>query len=363
MANLKASLSVEKTRITDMKEEPALFLGFELRTNISKKLQLTKSQKGRSLKRVAGTEVTAWPDKQRLISRLHMKGYCDKKGFPKEQGWLIKLEATSIIDRFNAVLTGMANFYGGYIKHNSSMARWLYIVRYSCLKTLCAKYNTRIAKLFKRFGVYTKNGQTIAVSVTHNFDIDNKKKFLRKTWTLKTYKELVNNPAYGARKLNSEKKFNSIEYGHKLPQYTNIDKKVPSITDVDFLKKIKWVNLRTHSSFDLCCSLCGSPNKVEMHHINHIRKNSYKDLPTGQPWLKTMFLRNRRQIPVCRTCHMDKIHAGKYSGKSLRLIAPLIVETDKGYDSRLVNIESYLKPGKEYFSKTLKEKGWKEINN
>lgn len=39
-----------------------------------------------------GKVVFALPDKQRLISRLHMKHYCDKRGFPREIPWLSNLE-------------------------------------------------------------------------------------------------------------------------------------------------------------------------------------------------------------------------------------------------------------------------------
>lgn len=66
-----------------------------------------------------------------------------------------------------------------------------------------------------------------------------------------------------------------------------------------------------------------------------------------------MSLRNRKQIPVCKECHIHVIHAGKYGGTSLKNYAPKLM-----YDNRLIQIESYVKPGKEYFSKTLEEKGW-----
>jgi uncharacterized protein YgiM (DUF1202 family) len=39
------------------------------------------------LRRTAGWQARISPDKQRLINRLHMKGYCDKKGFPINMPW------------------------------------------------------------------------------------------------------------------------------------------------------------------------------------------------------------------------------------------------------------------------------------
>ena len=74
-----------------------------------------------------------------------------------------------------------------------------------------------------------------------------------------------------------------------------------------------------------------------------------------------MSLRNRKQIPVCRHCHMHVIHSGDYKGGRLsdkvRVNCNLV-------DNRIIHIESYVKPGKEYFSKTLQERGSKlDISN
>lgn len=74
-----------------------------------------------------------------------------------------------------------------------------------------------------------------------------------------------------------------------------------------------------------------------------------------------MALRNRRQIPVCSVCHRTIIHKGEYQGDSLKDASLNLKQTLKGYDNRLAHLESFIKPGKEYFSKTLTEKGWRAI--
>lgn len=127
---------------------------------------------------------------------------------------------------------------------------------------------------------------------------------------------------------------------------------------MDFINQVHWVNLRTQANFDLFCALCGETEGIEMHHIKHIRKTPYNKIPEELPWLKAMALRNRKQIPVCKACHMEKIHKGTYQGVSLKTLKPITKERDNGYDLRLINIESYIKPGKEYFGKSLEEKGW-----
>ena len=49
-----------------------------------------------------------------------------------------------------------------------------------------------------------------------------------------------------------------------------------------------------------------------MHHVKHIRNGTEK--PTG--FQSIMAKLNRKQVPVCPTCHKN-IHAGKYDGASL----------------------------------------------
>lgn len=66
-----------------------------------------------------------------------------------------------------------------------------------------------------------------------------------------------------------------------------------------------------------------------------------------------MALRNRKQIPVCHSCHNNVIHSGSYSGFKLTSLAPYETKTDQGYtysqpttgfDNRLVNPENYMNP-------------------
>jgi len=58
------------------------------------------------------------------------------------------------------------------------------------------------------------------------------------------------------------------------------------------------------------CLICGENDYVEMHHVKHIKKGEIKG------FTKLMQVLNRKQIPVCRDCHM-KIHKGIYDGISI----------------------------------------------
>lgn len=67
--------------------------------------------------------------------------------------------------------------------------------------------------------------------------------------------------------------------------------------------------MKTHCS--VCRAEAGSENRIELHHLNHIRKGIVHGFK------KIMRDLNRKTIPVCKDCH-KKIHAGQYDGKGLK---------------------------------------------
>lgn len=70
--------------------------------------------------------------------------------------------------------------------------------------------------------------------------------------------------------------------------------------------------IQGHSALDEICAVCGSNEKVEMHHVKHLRK----DQTVVKGFTKLMSELNRKQIPVCKPCHVH-IHEGSYNGLSL----------------------------------------------
>jgi hypothetical protein len=89
------------------------------------------------------------------------------------------------------------------------------------------------------------------------------------------------------------------------------------------------VRLRTRSKLGLPCVVCGNPNKVQMHHVRHIRKMDDRE-PKG--FTRVMAALNRKQVPVCKACH-ERIHRGEYDNLSLKELA---------YDLRKIRITSGL---------------------
>lgn len=209
---LGLKLSEKKTVISDIRKEPAKFLGFQLkhpaRGPIIRKPTSKGSYKKGNLQRKAGTIIWAAPDSQILINRFHMKGFCDKNGNPKEMAWISCFETSIIIERYNSVMRGFAEFYFGLIRNNSDIQRWINILRFSCLKTLAQKYRTTISGIFARFGHKLTNKSKKTITFKAKLKVRNDG--YEKNWTLYTYKDLLSVVDYKARLKKLKEKFWAI---------------------------------------------------------------------------------------------------------------------------------------------------------
>jgi len=140
-------LSLEKTKITNLHKEEAKFLGFSIRKQRSK----TSSPTAGVTKRVTGQKVYIGVDKQKILNRLEWRGF-HKKLKPQEQPAWSVLSDFEIIEKYNSVIRELINYYAPIISYRSSLNHYIYILEYSCYKTLCQKHRTTIRKLIKNYG-------------------------------------------------------------------------------------------------------------------------------------------------------------------------------------------------------------------
>nr|YP_009389119.1 hypothetical protein [Euglena archaeoplastidiata]AKR17892.1 hypothetical protein [Euglena archaeoplastidiata] len=310
---LYAELSLEKTLITNIIENSAHFLGFEIQT--CKSFETTKcnqKNKGKTRQRkviLSEREVFNRSNKRKMINVLHMKGYCDKKGFPREIGFLTNLEDFLIIERFNFVLAGLGLYYVEFVKNpRKDLGRLIYIIRYSCLKTLAQKHKTTIKKIFKKYhedSTSFKNRkskektiivkmQNLTANVTHC-----------KIWKLKTTEEIISN----ALKLKRKKVLNDIYWKLKKGEpHIYLDSEKFRIRNYSYVERINWINIiKSQSEFELICSICGSRKSIKMHGIKHLQRKNDDLINQDRIWKQKMFIRNRKQIPLCRGCRSNII--------------------------------------------------------
>jgi nicotine oxidoreductase len=289
--NLEFELDPIKTKITRLHSEQATFLGFTIYNY--RKRRISKSKKTGNLIKDAGWAVRIGMDKKRVLDRQHDNGFCDenKKHYPIAKSPYIHLRPEEIIKRFNALRRGLANYYLPVIDTKSSFSQICYILKYSCLKTLAAKYKTKISKIVKRFG-YSP--------ITVKVDEEMNRKGLKGEviQTIKASKEFKHLEYLDLLEITKEKR-NEFKNGNAS---NNVD------TDVFFT--LKTINWRTYRNLTSICIICGISENGEMHHVKAIRKEKVKG------FTQVMKQLNRRQVPLCRTHHIQ-VERGYYDGVKL----------------------------------------------
>lgn len=79
--------------------------------------------------------------------------------------------------------------------------------------------------------------------------------------------------------------------------------------EVDMIKSLYTQSLSAASLNGLVCSSCGSDYRVEMHHVRMLKDLNPKLSKIDQLMAK----RHRKQIPLCRACHMAHHGSSKTS--------------------------------------------------
>lgn len=80
----------------------------------------------------------------------------------------------------------------------------------------------------------------------------------------------------------------------------------------DPLSVVKW-KISTIDPMGQCCANCGTDERIEMHHLKHIKTIN----PKLNKFDKSLARINRKQVPLCRPCHL-KVHLGVTIGLDIR---------------------------------------------
>ncbi len=265
---LSLELSDEKTLITHGRKS-AKFLGYEI---YIRKSVLTKRNKAGRLTRPFNNKVYLKMPTQVIRKKLldygalEIKMHNGKEFYkPKHRPYLINSDDLEILERYNAEIRGIYNFYS--IANNChSLHTFKYIMEYSMYKTYASKYRSSVVQICKK---YKKDG-VFTVSYKN-----------RKGQTLK-------------------RQFYHDGFKRKKQEYGDCYDRLPvqyfyhGTSLIDRLKANR-------------CELCGKENvKLDMHHVRKL-----KDLQGKEDWERHMIARKRKTIALCRSCH-KKVHYGSY---------------------------------------------------
>ena len=263
---LRLELSEEKTLITHAGKS-AKFLGFEI--TVTKSDHQRRDVRGR-LRRTYGKRVHlkigmgTVRDKLLEYGAMTIKVRTGKEVWkPKSRPYLIYNDDLEILDRYNRELRGFCNYYSiandCVLLHN-----FRYFMEYSMYKTFAGKYKSSVRKINKK---YRRN----------------------KIFTVRyTAKGTVKERYFYKESFKRSKK--AFDQSCDLLPYSIHDISTTNLTDR--LKAEK-------------CELCGTTDKLIMHHTNKL-----KNLKGKESWEKLMLARKRKTIALCRSCHGLR-HAGK----------------------------------------------------
>lgn len=274
LRNLKLELSEEKTLITNARSQRAKFLSVYIK-RVASNRGPTKIIKYKDIqRRISPGIIWMTVSIQDLMEKMISKGFVEitnklwkAKSIPK----FLPLSLKDIILRFKVTLTGILNYYS-FADNRPKLLKIHWFLRESLRKTICRKLDTGTVAFHRRFG---KN-----ISMSYKIKGD--------------------------------------EY-----KTTNFNKPILTRSPMKFLCSASFWDpfttkdwkISTHNSFDQACANCGSLNSVEMHHIKHIKTVNVK-LNTFDQMMARI---NRKQVPLCRSCHI-KVHKGRYNGLSLRYL-------------------------------------------
>ena len=260
---LKLTMSEEKTHITHS-SEMVRYLGYDIRVSRSQDVKRTK----KGLQRVWYGKVQLYVPKEKWIAKLHeysaLKIKKDENGKeiwkPIHRGALMPLDEVAIISKYNSEIRGLYNYYRLAI-NACNLGKFHSIMRGSCLKTLAAKYNSSVMKMYIKYR--SQNGDFGA-----NYKTKNGLK------RCEFYNE-------GFKRNKSD----APHFADTMPQYRE--------------------NIRPNSLAGRfksgVCEACGaSPIKIYMHHVKRL-----KDLREDNKFEKLMIQKRRKSLALCPKCYEE----------------------------------------------------------
>lgn len=138
----------EKTKITNINKEKALFLGTHItRAGHTTRVKIQMKHPGDSCSDNAAAVQKPNPRRLRLtapLPRIRKKlaeaGFMRKNQAHPKFVWM-HMSHAQILDRYNAVLGGFLNYYSFAHNYGRMCATTTYYLKYSCGKLLAAKYS------------------------------------------------------------------------------------------------------------------------------------------------------------------------------------------------------------------------------
>lgn len=263
---LHMELDQDKTKISKL-TDGFCFLGYSIRmydNKTCKRMTILRRKPGggynRFLKKTTSRVVNCIPDMTRLRNKLIRERFCLKDYWPTANKYLSQVDEYEIVLKYEQIMSGIYNYYR--LCDNLYLLDHVhYLLTYSCAKTIALRRKSTMPQVFSRFG--------------KSLEVKREKKHQGNTFTstikITSMKELK-------ARLNMRR-------SHRDPDPFNVVK-----------------NWRTAIKLYQDCCMCGSDDRIAMHHLNSLGNLKLNEKDKHHRIRSQI---DRKQIPVCHSCHMD----------------------------------------------------------
>ncbi|MCG8347165.1 MAG: group II intron reverse transcriptase/maturase [Chloroflexales bacterium] len=262
--HLSLTLSEEKTLITHARTQPARFLGYDV-VRQHEDAHITKGR--RSLNAHIGLRVPA-----NVVSKKIAR--YTKHNKPRHRPMLMEESDYAITTTYQQEYRGIVQYY--LLAHNvCSLNQLHYVMKRSLLQTLAAKHKTSTISILKKYRTTTTTAEgkhliCLEVRVPREGKTDLVARFGGLSLTRTPHAILDDHP---------------------------ITKRQASTELIQRLTAEE-------------CELCGSHEKIQVHHIRKLANLKRKWGKEPPRWVRRMAEMRRKTLVVCHACHVA-IHAGR----------------------------------------------------
>lgn len=261
---LRLELSKDKTLITHARSAAARFLGYDL-TVMQDNQQHTDGRRANN-----GVISLRVP---REVLQAKGQPYV-KHGTPAHRSELIHQSEFDIVTQYQSVYRGVVNFYR--MAHNLRDVSHLHgIMQHSLTRTLAAKLRISVPEVYRRYRV-----------------------------------EILGED--GIRRLGFEVRVAREGKPPLIARWGGIS----LAWNIDTTLDDRFVAFRFANTTEIVqrlladkCELCGSRDRIQVHHIRALKDLKRKGRPDKPLWVTVMAARRRKTLVVCHQCHVD-IHGG-----------------------------------------------------
>jgi group II intron reverse transcriptase/maturase len=260
---LKLELSEAKTLVTHARSEPARFLGYHAGVLQDDR---RRGQRGRANGKV---QLRVPKEVVRAKCAAHLR-----HGKPVDRPELVPDSEFSIVARFQQEYRGLAEYYKLAV-NRGNLDRLKWVMEAALTKTLARKLGISVSQVYARFGatLQTASGPRKGLEVR------------------------VVRP--GKPPLVAQ--WGGISLARQGHAVLDDQQRVVPGGRTELLQRL----------LAETCELCGSTDRIEVHHIRHLKDLRRRRRGQNPPprWVEVMAARRRKTLVVCHECHRG-IHTG-----------------------------------------------------